>query len=125
MTHRSEHTCESAIYWNKAACLINKKCNFEYYHGLTPEPRVLDAGDYLLLTGYPWTFFCTKERQILNPTEGSPYIIIKRTQLCSINAGPYYLQKNVLSCEDENVDLHMYYTVNMAVVNCFGTQYQK
>ena len=42
--------------------------------------------------------------------------------LCSISAGPYYLQENVLSCEDENVDLHMYYTVNMAVVNYFGTQ---
>ena len=42
--------------------------------------------------------------------------------LCSISAGPYYLQENVLSCEDENVDLHMYYTVNMAVVNHFGTQ---
>ena len=86
----------------------------------------MDAGDYLLLAGLPipWTFFCTKERQIPNPTEGSPYIIIKRTQLClcSISAGPYYLQENILSCEDENVDLQMYYTVNMAVVNYFGTQ---
>ena len=42
--------------------------------------------------------------------------------MCSISAGPYYLQENVLSCEDENVDLHMYYTVNMAVVNYFGPQ---
>ena len=87
---------------------------------------MLDAGDYLLLAGLPipWTFFCTKERQIPNSTEGSPYIIIKRTQLClySISAGPYYLQENVLSCEDENVDWHMYYTVNMAVVNHFGIQ---
>ena len=40
----------------------------------------------------------------------------------SISAGPYYLQKNILSFEDENVDLHIYYTVNMAVVNYFGTQ---
>ena len=72
----------------------------------------------------PWTFFCTKERQIPNPTEGSPYIIIKRTQicLCYISAGPFYLQENILFCEDENVDLHIYYTVNMAVVNYFGPQ---
>ena len=129
VTHRSEHTCESAIYWNQSASFINDKCNFEYYHELIPEPRVLDAGDYLLLAGLPipWTFFCTKERQIPNPTEGSPYIIIKRTQLClcSISAGPYYLQENILSCEDENVDLHMYYTVNMEVVNYFGTQIQE
>ena len=50
--------------------LINEKCNFEYYHGLIPESRVLDAADYLLLAGLPvpWTLFCTKERQIPNPT---------------------------------------------------------
>ena len=53
VTHRSKHTCESAIYWNESASLINEKCNFEYYHELTPEPRVLDAGDYPLLAGLP------------------------------------------------------------------------
>ena len=53
MTHRSEHTCERAIYWTESESLINKKCNFEYYHELTLEPRVLDAGDYLLLAGLP------------------------------------------------------------------------
>ena len=87
---------------------------------------MLDAGDYVLLGGLPipLTFFCTKERHIPNPTDGSPYIIIKSTQLClcSISTGPYYLQENVLSREYENVDLHMYYTVNMAVVNYSGTQ---
>ena len=129
MTHRSEHTCESTIFWNKSTSLIYEKCNFEYYHELRPEPRVLGAGDYLLLAGLPfaWTFFYTKERQISNPTEGIPYIIIRRTQLClcSISAGPYYLQENVLFCEDENVDLHVYYTVNMTGVNYFGMQIPK
>ena len=42
--------------------------------------------------------------------------------MCPISAGPYYLQGNVLSCEDKSVDLHMYYIVNMAVINYFGTQ---
>ena len=51
--HRSEHTCESAIYMNECVCLINEKCNFEYYQELTPEPRVLDAVDYLLLAELP------------------------------------------------------------------------
>ena len=33
--------------------------------------------------------------QISNPTEGSPYSIIKTTQLClcSVSVGPYYLQE--------------------------------
>ena len=28
VTHRSEHTCESAIYWNKSASLINENAIF-------------------------------------------------------------------------------------------------
>ena len=68
MTHRCEQTCGNAIYWNESASLINEKSNFEYYHELTPEPRVLDAGNYLLLAGLPghWPFFFTKDKfQIL------------------------------------------------------------
>ena len=38
------------------------------------------------------------------------------------NCRAYYLQENILSCGDGNVDLHMYYTVNMAVVNYFRMQ---
>ena len=59
VTHRSEHTCESTFYWNEYESLINEKCNFEYYHELTSEARILDAGDYLLVAGLPvpWTFF--------------------------------------------------------------------
>ena len=43
--------------------LINEKCNFEYYHELTPEPRILDAGDILLLAGLPapWTLLIIYE----------------------------------------------------------------
>ena len=40
VTHRSDHNCGSTIYWNKSASLISEKCNFEYYHELTSEPRV-------------------------------------------------------------------------------------
>ena len=84
---------------------------------------------YLPFAGLPvpLMFFCTKERQIPNSTEGSPYIIIKRTQLCLclISTGPYYLQANISSFEDENVDLCVYYTVNMVVVKYFGTEIPK
>ena len=43
---------------------------------------------------------------------------MKRTQLCLCSV-------STLSSEDEKVDLLMYYTVNMAVVNYFGTQIPK
>ena len=61
VTQRRECSCESAINWNESASLINEKCNFEYYHELTPEPRVLD---YLLLAGLPipWMVFLYKRK---------------------------------------------------------------
>ena len=96
MTHISKHTCESAIHWNETASLINEKYNFVYYHELTPEPTILDAGRLPFLSSITSSldiFFCTEERLILNATKGSPYILIKRTQLCLclISARPYYL----------------------------------
>ena len=49
---------------------------------------------------------------------------MKRKQLCLclINAEQYYLQENILSYKVKNVDLHMYCTVNVVVVNYFETQ---
>ena len=42
--------------------------------------------------------------------------------LSSISTEPYYLHENVPSCEVRDVNLHVYYTVNMVVVNYFGTK---
>ena len=53
---------------------MNKKCIFEYYHELTSELRVLSPISKITSS---LEIFCIKERQIPNPTEGSPYIIIK------------------------------------------------
>ena len=64
MAHRSEYTCESAIYWNETASLINEKCNLECYNELTPGHRILDAGDYLLLAELPVPLtFCCKMKE--------------------------------------------------------------
>ena len=108
----------------------NEKCNFEYYHELTPEYQ---STSMKVIISYLQDYQCLglfsvpkiDKFQILQKVV--LIIIIKKTQLCLslVHAGPYYLQENVLSCEDENVYLHMYHTVNMAVVNYFGTQIPK
>ena len=41
---------------------------------------------------------------------------------CSVSGGPYYILGIILSCEDGSENLHKVFTVNMAVVNYFGTQ---
>ena len=120
--HNSEHTCESAIYWNQPTALIRKKCNIQYYPDLVPEPAILDAGDYLLLAGLPkpWISYCSHEDQIPNPIPGGDYVIIKKSDLClcSITAGPWYIQENMQYCNDSiepSTKIHLYYTVNKAV----------
>ena len=56
-----------------------KHFKFEYYHELTPEGSNLDAGNFFIsrIISSKDTY-CSKDRQIPNPTKCSPYIIIKR-----------------------------------------------
>ena len=60
VTCRDGHACGDAVCRSESAGFISEGCNFGCCHELAPEPRVLDAGDYLLLVGLqiPWMFFC-------------------------------------------------------------------
>ena len=62
---------------------------------------------------------CSKNDLIPNPLEASKYVIIKKKDLCqcSLSAGTWYIQENIVHCEEEaSSDLQLYYTVNMAVM---------
>ena len=84
-------------------------------------PQILDAGKHILLGNIPepWSVVCSKNDPIPNPLEASRYVIIKKQDLyqCSLSAGTWYIQENIVHCEGEaSSDLQLYYTVNMAVV---------
>ena len=121
MKHTSEHTCETAIYHEQSPDLIKDKCNKQYYPELDPTPQILDAGKHILLGNIPepWSVVCSKNDPIPNPLEASKYVIIKKKDLCqcSLSAGTWYIQENIVHCEEEaSSDLQLYYTVNMAVM---------
>ena len=62
---------------------------------------------------------CSKNDPIPNPLQASKYVIIKKKDLCqcSLSAGTWYIQENIVHCEEEaSSDLQLYYTVNMAVM---------
>ena len=62
---------------------------------------------------------CSKNDPIPNPLEASKYVIIKKKDLCqcSLSTGTWYIQENIVHCEEEaSSDLQLYYTVNMAVM---------
>ena len=119
--HTSENTCETAIYHEQSPDLIKDKCNIQYYPELNPTPQILDAGKHILLGNIPepWSVVCSKNDPIPNPLQASKYVIIKRKDLCqcSLSAGTWYKQENIVHCEEEaSSDLQLYYTVNMAVM---------
>ena len=121
MKHTSEHTCETAIYHEQSPDLIKDKCNIQYYPELDPTPQILDAGKHILLGNIPelWSVVCSKNDPIPNPLQASKYVIIKKKDLCqcSLSAGTWYIQENIVHCEEEaSSDLQLYYTVNMAVM---------
>ena len=121
MKHTSEHTCETAIYHEQNPDIIKDKCNIQYYPELNPTPQILDAGKHILLGNIPepWSVVCSKNDPIPNPLEASKYVIIKKKDLCqcSLSAGTWFIQENIVHCEDEaSSDLQLYYTVKMAVM---------
>ena len=121
MKHTSEHTCETAIYHEQNPDIIKDKCNIQYYPELNPTPQILDAGKHILLGNIPepWSVVCSKNDPIPNPLEASKYVIIKKKDLCqcSLSAGTWFIQENIVHCEDKaSSDLQLYYTVNMAVM---------
>ena len=120
--HNSEHTCESAIFWHESVNSIKEKCNILYYPNLIPTPTVLDANNLLLLVGLPtpWISYCSHEDQIPDPIQGGEYVIINKADLClcSITAGPWFIQENMMYCNMTNepsTKINLHYTINMAV----------
>ena len=82
---------------------------------------MLDAGKHILLENIPepWSIVCSKNDPIRNPLKASKYVTIKKKDLCqcSLTAGAWYIQENIVHCEEEaSSDLQLYYTVNMAVM---------
>ena len=130
VTHRSEHSCESAIYFDAPAEEILKKCEVQYIHEYKPQPTVFDTGDLVLLAGIPgpWEVICSKKRQIPVEIKASPYALIKREQLClcSISAGPYFLQETITACtgwsqqDISEKQFSYYFTINAAVALHYG-----
>ena len=115
----NEYTCESAIYTYQNPKLIQQKCDIEYYPELNPEPKVLNAGKYLLLGNFPLpcNYFCSKIDEIPKPIHGSNYVILKKTDLCqcSLTAGSWYIEAIIAYCTEEpSTKLTLYYTANMA-----------
>ena len=120
--HRSQHTCESAIYHNQVPEIVKEKCVIRYYTHLDPKLMMIDSGDMLFLGNLPrqWITRCDKNIQIPETLQAGSYVIVYKHELCEclIMAGNPVLkvERNINYCRENTTQIHLYHTVNMAVM---------
>ena len=102
--HRSEHTCESAIYYRTDPKMVKTHCKAMFTSGQNFPPKVLDAGETMILFNLPrpWILVCGKHKR---PREIkiATYKILNRTELCecSLTTGTFLLDETLAQCTPE------------------------
>ena len=86
-----EHTCMSAIYYDQESEIKANQCKTIVTFDNTPELKVLDAGNILILSNLqkPWTIAC-KDISRLFEIEYSTYRILNRLELCECSLNTCY-----------------------------------
>ena len=98
---RTEHTCMSALYYEKGSDIEAKQCKTIVTFNTTPESKILDTGDLLILSNLqkPWTI-AYKNASLVFEIEYPTYRILSRSELCecSLMAGNYLLSYTNTNC---------------------------
>ena len=100
---RTEHTCMSAIYYDKESEIKANQCKTIVTFDNTLESKILDASNLLILSNLqkPWTITCKDVSRVFE-IEYSTYCILNRSELCecSLTAGNYLLGQTDTNCGD-------------------------
>ena len=93
----------STIYYNQESKIKANQCKTIVTFGNTPESKILDAGNILILLNLqkPWTIACKDVSRVFE-IEYSTYYILNRSELCkcSLIAGNYLLSQTDTNCGD-------------------------
>ena len=119
-----EHTCMSTIYYDQGSDNKVKQCKTIVTFDTTPESKILDAGDLLILSNLqkPWTIACKDVSRVFE-IEYSTYYILNRLELyeCSLTAGNYLLSYTNINCgnapEARDGYFTSYYSFNKIVLD--------
>ena len=124
--HKTNYSCESAIYFDLDAETIKENCEFQYYFNTTDvKPTVIDGGHEIVLANWP-----DNKHVIRNDNNNSsitipshPYVLINRTVLCNcrIEAEDNFLLESIATCTGKQSDLVMYFTVNIIFMHYFDS----
>ena len=122
ITHKSIHSCESAMYFDLDKDTIKRNCNFISYHNKSDiTSTVLNGGTGIILANWPNDkhIICTINNHIPIEILSHPYFLLNRSELCNcgIEVENSFLLESLATCHDINPKLIMYFTVNTAFTN--------
>ena len=123
LCQRMHHMCESAIYYKMDAKTISKHCQAKFAVNVEFSPKVLDAGETMVLFNLPrpWILLCGQEKW---PTEIeiATYKVVDRKEFCecSLTAGSFQLDETPVKCTPEihsEADGHfkLYFAINKII----------
>ena len=123
LCQRTQHTCGSAIYYKMDAKMITKPCQAKFAANIEFTPKVLDAGETMVLFNLPrpWILLCGQEKR---PTEieFATYKVVDRKEFCEcgLTAGSFQLDETLVKCTPEinsEVDGHFksYFAINKII----------
>ena len=126
LKHISQYPCASAIYMNKME-LVKLVCSEKYLEGYRPKPQIIKTLNYILLIGMPtpWNLYCNQALDIPISIKENSLAMIRWKDLCycGFRAGKFYINKNIISCEDEkrrlSSKISTYYTINAISADYF------
>ena len=92
-----------------------------YYNKTDITPTVLDGGNEIILANWPNNkqIICNVNTNIPFKIPSHPYVLVQRCVLCNcgIEVENNFLLESLAVCQDSNLKLVMYFTVNKAFVN--------
>ena len=78
--HKTQHSCESAIYFYLGADVIKENCGFQYYFNKTDvKPSVPDGRHEIILANWPNTKYviCNDNCNFPIKFPNHPYVLLK------------------------------------------------
>jgi len=119
--HKSQFSCESAIYYDLPDEQVKSLCVFDYSYNKTVPPSLLDGGKMILLANAVGdiTLRCVGDlgRKPL-PAESSNYIIFPRETMCGcdVELSNAIIQRTVSACAPEERPSPIRYQANKAIL---------
>ena len=104
LRQRMQHMCELAIYYKMDAKTISKHCQAKFAANVEFPPKVLDAGETMVLFNLPrpWILLCGQEKRP-KEIEIATYKVVDRKEFCecSRTAGSFQLDETLVKCTPE------------------------